>query len=521
MLPPESDAGRALARTLTGVVLAAATAACGARQWVPPAPDPIPGILEQAGAEVRAGCYRCLERATRLYAQVPSAHPAAAAAARGRLGAMLLLAARARELGLPDTEWLELTRAATAASDDPLAALRLEIVTRIQRPLAAASPAQLEDDRAAARQGVEGVAAAAASNLAALARHDPVDAYLVLALACENFGLAVPGPEALPPAIAAVPLVAFKIGVCWREHRDALERAYIAEPRFVEARAWRGEQARRQGRLVTADRELRAALEAFPDLAMASLALGQVGLLLEEPGPAAAAFDRVLALVPDHPQALLGRTEALTLLGHAPEAMATADRLLEAGTWFQGEAHYWRAWNLRRLRRLEEAAEAVARADQLLFNAAVPKLAGFIAYERDLLDRAQRELETSRERRASDCEVLFGLGQVHARRGEWRDSAPLFVEAADCARGAQEGVRVRMTELDVADLDAARKAKMRARLERNLRAAHDQEGLAAISAAGGFVLAGLHAEARLLARRAAGWEAHRARAAGVLAGLEP
>lgn len=78
-----------------------------------------------------------------------------------------------------------------------------------------------------------------------------------------------------------------------------------------------------------------------------------------------------------------------------------------------------------------------------------------------------------------------------------------------------------MAELESAALDAARKARMRARLDRDLLTVHAQEGLAAISAAGGFARAGLHAEARRLAGRAAGWEAHRQRAAELLARLEP
>ena len=103
-----------------------------------------------------------------------------------------------------------------------------------------------------------------------------------------------------------------------------------------------------------------------------ALLRGQVLLALEEFEAAAAAFDVVLATDADQPEALLYRMRAVSQLGDAARGEAAANRLVTLGTWYQGEAYYWRAWNRRALGRLGEAASDVETAKRVLFNAAVP-----------------------------------------------------------------------------------------------------------------------------------------------------
>ena len=79
---------------------------------------------------------------------------------------------------------------------------------------------------------------------------------------------------------------------------------------------------------------------------------------------------------------------AVSQLGDAARGEAAADRLVTLGTWYQGEAYYWRAWNRRALGRLDQAASDIETAKRVLFNAAVPKLAGFIAFDREQLELA-------------------------------------------------------------------------------------------------------------------------------------
>ena len=498
------------------VVVALGTLSCARRPE--PGVEPLLARLARADAAVGAGCYACLEEAERLFATALTDRRFGPAAREGRLKALLLLSARARELGLPDTSWESEAACSVEASPDPLWAVRLDVVRRIHRPEAAASPQVLEAERAAARVELERLSDDVRATLLPRATHDIVDAYLVLALSCMRIGVNLEPPP-LPPAIADEPLIAFRTGTCSVTEVDRVEHAIAVEPRFVEARARLGEVALHEGRLVSADRELRAALEGYPDLGMAALTLGTVSLLLEDPLEALASFDRVLTRVHDQPQALMGRIRALTALGRAAEAIETADRLLEQGTWHQGDAHYFRAWNLRQLGRIEEAAAAVAEAHTLLFNAAVPKLAGFIAWDLGRFDEARSELETSLERNGSDCEVLFALGQVHGREQAWATSAGFFVRAADCSAGAQEALRSRLAEIRESDLDATRQARLTTRAERDLAAAARHEGLSAIEAAEAFRSAGRPRDACAPAERALRWEAHRKRALQILTGL--
>ena len=244
-------------------------------------------------------------------------------------------------------------------------------------------------------------------------------------------------------------------------------------------------------------------------------------LALEEFEAAAAAFDVVLATDADQPEALLYRMRAVSQLGDAARGEAAADRLVTLGTWYQGEAYYWRAWNRRALGRLDEAASDIETAKRVLFNAAVPKLAGFIAFDREQLDLALTELTTSRERNGNDCEVLFAIGQVHARRGRWADAAESFTATIGCTQAAQAAARTRMDEIAVAPLDPPRRARLQARAERDRATEHTREGLATFNAATAHVLAGHAEHARPLAERALAWQQWAGKAKELLDGLPP
>ncbi len=259
--------------------------------------------------------------------------------------------------------------------------------------------------------------------------------------------------------------------------------------------------------------------EGFPAAPASAMLRGQVLFALEEFEPAAAAFEAVLAINADQPEALLYRMRAVSQLGEAAAGEAAADRLVTLGIWYQGEAYYWRAWNRRALRRLDEAAADIETAKRVLFNAAVPKLAGFIAYEREQLDLALAELSTSRERNAEDCEVIFAIGQVHARGARWPDAAASYTSTIGCTQAAQEASRVRMDEIAMAPLDQPRRARLQARAERARATEHAREGLATFSAATAHVLAGQTERARPLAQRALAWEQWAIRARELLDGL--
>jgi hypothetical protein len=151
----------------------------------------------------------------------------------------------------------------------------------------------------------------------------------------------------------------------------------------------------------------------------------------------------------------------------------------------------------------------------------VPKLAGFIAFERGLMPQALAELTTARERDAGDCEVTFALGQVHARDKRWAGAAAAFGETIVCTQAAQTLAASKLDEIARADLGPARRERMRARAERARAAEHAREGMATFNAGTASVLAGRPADARPLLERAAAWTQWAPRARELLAALPP
>jgi len=434
----------------------------------------------------------------------------------------LLLAARERELGLPPGAPAYPSFPGAPSPDAPALDLYRRVVAQLPPPIRADTAEEMDAAIDREREAREGFTGADREMLARAARTDPVAAHFLLLLACrQRMALPIADLDALPAAIRAAPLVAYAAGACSASHADLLDAALEREPRFAEVRFHRGLQALGAGALVTADAELAAAIAAFPDAPAMHLARGQVHLQLQEFGAALESFDRVLGDAAVQRDALLGRVRALSHLGRAAEAAAGADRLIELGTWLLGDAYYWRAWNRRQLRHLDAAAADIESAKALMINAEVPKLAGYIAYDRGRYEKARSELEVARDRDASDCDVPFALGLVYARAARGPDAAASFASAADCAAAAQQAIEQRLLEIDAARLDARRKAAMQARAGRALGAARRQEGLAAINAARLYAEAGNLADARALAGRAAAWEDHRKDAERLLERLGP
>src|SRR6185436_13556821 len=137
-----------------------------------------------------------------------------------------------------------------------------------------------------------------------------------------------------------------------------------------------------------ADVELSRAYTWHPAWPTVTLALANVAMTAEDFERALTYYDKSLELDPRAMDGLVGRIQALTYLGRYEQAIAATDVLL-AERWNPGTARYWRAFNELQLRRLEEAWADVEESAKLLINAAVPKLAGLIAYRRQQLDVAR------------------------------------------------------------------------------------------------------------------------------------
>ena len=147
-------------------------------------------------------------------------------------------------------------------------------------------------------------------------------------------------------------------------------------------------------------------------------------------------LDRTLALVPRYPDALLNKAKALTYSARYADSLQVVDQLLAQNS-LVGDARYWRALNEEALRRYDEAWADIELADKQLFNGAVPKLAGIIAYHRKQLDVSQNKFELSRRRDKTDCETGFYLGIVLGEQRAWQRTAEVLIETVACFEKAE------------------------------------------------------------------------------------
>jgi tetratricopeptide (TPR) repeat protein len=413
-------------------------------------------------ALIRAGCYACLREALVL---VGDGH-----ALDRRFDILALLAARVREIGFDDGhDWRGLAEKAMPPAPSSRDVLFLNLVDQTPGPRGSG----LAPRRDLAR-GERLELTVLAKATWALRPRDPVESYFHLTAAC--LGLTdTPLPSWTGGVADDSPLGLYRRSTCRQADADDLARLLADEPRFVEANYFAAVAAVGGGSLVSPERALDRFEAAFPGTAAAAFLRGQVLLALDEYEPASAAFERVLAVAPEMPEALLFNLRALSQFD-ARRGEAAADRLLALGSWYPGEAHYWRAWNRRALSRLDQAAEDIEKAKPVLFNAAVPKLAGFIAYERGDLPLAERELRESLARNDSDCEVHFGIGQVLLRTSRWDEAGERFVAAAACSRAARAALADRLAGIAAADVEPARRARLEARVERDQALEHRREG---------------------------------------------
>ena len=269
---------------------------------------------------------------------------------------------------------------------------------------------------------------------------DPLTAYAWLAFICgtsDGVTLTLDGVLAPVGAMRNLPLLKFKEATCFGLNRAKLEALMTADPRFVEGTFLLGQFASGQRLLDEAETFYAQAYAWHSRWPILTLSIAAVAMTAEE-------FDRslefnleTLALEPRAAEAILGKARALTYLEQHQPAIVVTDQLIGEG-WLPGDAYYWKALNETQLGRLEAAWVDIEKADKLLINDQVPKLAGTIAYRRMELDVARAKFEEARRRNPNDCETGFYLGIVLADLRVWDRTAEVFVATALCLENAEQ-----------------------------------------------------------------------------------
>lgn len=406
------------------VLVAMLLSSCAARPHaVSTAPDPAPDPRELP-ALIEQGCHACLVTAYD--------RSVARGAADTAFEAATLLVLRSKELGLPSAEWLARARA-LAASD--AAAAYLDIVDVIPQDRLSADREGLFDlrRRAKAKASIERWRATLQTGPHSAAFR----AYLDVSLVC-SFGRLSEDARSysgtLDPVVLT-PLYRFAIGHCDSSQRARMTSLRDDVPAFVDAEYALARYALEDP--VAPDpedalRRLHAAAAAFPESPAVPIWIGNIHRAWEEWAPAVDAFDRALAVAPDHPDALVGRAVSLSQLGRSDEAIAAATRVIDIGQWQLGEAYYWRAWNRLRLDQLDDARRDVDRARSLMSNSRVFVLSGVIEWRLKQLTAAAHNFEQALTMDFGECEAAFNLGVVRDELGRQRDAFGAFKQAGQC-----------------------------------------------------------------------------------------
>ena len=432
-------------------VVASACASASKRPAVVPGPTPSQRIAA-ADALVRAGCFDCLLAAFREYDALRSVSAVAAAAAGGATRTAALLAIRERDLGTEDSGYLRkaLDLAASTTPNEPTLSALLAIADSLPTRGGART---VSDDTALARnQAALRNQASWTEVLRLHANDDPLAAYLWLSFNCAY----VPaGRQAVADWLAAVPawqdttLLKFKAAVCSGYARSAFDALLQREPRFVELNYFIGVSAAFAGKIDDAIEHLLRAYAWRQRWPGVTYTLAADYVALEEFDKAIEFYDHTLDVLPSFPDALLEKGKTQTYAGRYGEAIATLDRLLALERWLVGDARYWRAVNENQLEQLDIAWDDVELAAKLMRNAAVPKLAGIIAYKRQQLDVARAKFDDSWRLGRDDCETGFYLGIVLGEQSTWARTAQVLTDTTACLEKAEQKLKSEIAAIEI------------------------------------------------------------------------
>jgi tetratricopeptide (TPR) repeat protein len=352
------------------------------------------------------------------------------------------------------------------------------------------------------------------------AGQDPLAAYVWLSFACGPGGSGTP-EEALAAVgeLRDLPLLQFGHVACSTQQFVKLQAILAGNPRFVEVSYLLGQALVGRVKLDDADEAFGRAYAWHPRWPAATLALANVAMTAEDFERALTFYEKSLELEPHALDGLLGKTRALTYLGRYESAIAVTDQLL-AERWNLGEARYWRAFDELQLGRLGEAWDDIEASGRLLINAAVPKLAGTIAYRRQQLEVARTKFDESRGRDASDCETGFYLGMVLAEQRNWSRTADVFVETARCLDDSVRALALDIEAIRQSTVREERKSRSIARREQQIASARRMRATSTFNTAVAYYNLSRAGEARPFAEQVADDEQFGERARDLLSRLK-
>ena len=486
--------------------------ACAAARKIPvtaaPAVDWAARVSEADGLYA-AGHYIALRDALRIYAEALAAPVRQAGVAERFIRASLAFELRKKDLGvLTDGPSVDLE--ALAADDPALAryAPWLELVAGLPNKIKGIPGIDQTAGRTLDAQldWVRARVPALDRELEAAARADDLAAALRLTLRREFFFKFEDKLDriAIRDLHSGSRLLAFQAAVCPAFEAGELEILLRYEPGFIEVHYYLGEEALLAGRLLTAERHYLAVHENIPESLSVIISMAKIAFQTEETEACLEWNEKALALLPVYRDALLGKGLALGYLGRNEEALTVLGRLLELGTYYMGEGHYWSAWNLHELGRLEEARRSIESSRVFLVGVPdVEALSGIIAYKQGRLDDAEKDLREALDLDSAASDAAYYLGRLYADRKDWLNSGVYFDGAAMSYEDREKGLEKRIEEIEASEMSTERKARLVIRKRVQILAIQATKATCQYNGAAGYHNAGSFERALELARMAA------------------
>ncbi len=508
---------------LCAVSMAAACASAGrAPNAVGPPPVDWPARIAQADALYAAGHYTALRDARLIYGQALKAMAKSPGIAEKYLRASIALELRKKDLGV--------LTAGPAADLDTLAATDpklgryapwLELVAGLPNKIKGSPGIDQTGGRTLDAQldWVNTRVTAIDRDLETEAPTDDLAAALLLTLRREFFFKFEEkiDRKAILERHPGSRLAAFQAAVCPAFGAEELEALLALDPGFSEVHYYLGEAALMAGKLLTAERHYLAARARIPESLSVVISLAKVAFQMEETETCLAYNEEALALLPAYRDALLGKGLALGYLGRNEEAVTVLGRMLELGTYYMGEGHYWTAWNLNELGRLEEARKSIESAKVFLVGVSdVSALSGIIAYRQGRPDEAEKDLREALDLDPAAADAAYYLGKLYADRKDWLNSGIYFAGAAMTYEDKEKGLEKKIGEIEGSEMSPERKARLIARKRPQILSVQATKATCQYNGAAGYHNAGSFERALDLARRAAAHPAFAEKAAELI-----
>ena len=447
--------------------LAAACAPAG-KPSITPAPPAVDWTarLAEADALYAAGHYLALAGALLTYGEALAVPGQDGSVVERFVRASIALELRSKNLGVltsgppPET-------AALVAADPSLAryATWLELVAGLTNKIKGSPGIDQTGGRALEAQldWMNARVPAIDRELEAAAATDDLAAALRLALRAD-FGFKFTDKLETKASLDLHPdsrFVAFQAAMSPAFDFERLEALLARDPGFSEVDYFLGEAALIAGKLLTAERRYLAVHAKIPGSLSVLISLAKVAFQMEETETCLEWNEKALALLPTYRDALLGKGLALGYLGRGEEALAALGRLLELGTYYMGEGHFWSAWNLNELGRFEEARKSIDRAKVFLVDVVdVQTLSGIIAYKQGRLDDAENDLLQALRLHSSESDAAYYLGRLYADRKDWLNSAIYFAGAALAYEDKERGLEDKIKEIEASEMPPERRARL-------------------------------------------------------------